>query len=96
MLPVPDPTLLFICRMCEQMAEQWDRGQTDCHQKCGGPKNGRLFPLYRGPLTPGYAESHCVVCGVDATKKMGITGERGEIGICDAHISVIAPEDKDA
>jgi hypothetical protein len=32
-LPIPAKELMFVCRMCTRMADQWSQGQTTCHEK---------------------------------------------------------------
>jgi hypothetical protein len=85
-LPIKDPSLFFICRLCTKMAEQIGRGETVCHHPCGGPRKGRAFPLYTGPMANATIETHCFVCGVDAEKKLKIGNGLRELGVCIKHL----------
>ena len=84
-LPIKDPALFFVCRFCVVMAEQWDRGERVCHRQCGGPRKGRTFPLYRGPMTEDYLRWHCFVCGNSAERYIKVSSGTRELGICVKH-----------
>ena len=91
-LPTPGFDLVFVCRFCVHMAEQHDRGFFECGKVCGGVRGGRGFPLYKGPLTRPFIESHCYVCGVDA--ELQLTAEDGfSIGICKEHLYLAGLEE---
>jgi len=94
-LPVKDPSLFFICRFCKEMALQVSKGESVCHRPCGGPRKGRAFPLYSGPLTSVIIETHCFVCGEKADKRLRVGGYRREIGICMKHIMFTGINPKD-
>lgn len=91
-LPIKDPSLFFICRLCTKMAAQWEKGETVCHLKCGGPKKGMDFPLYQGPLPPATLAVNCFVCGQGATCKIKVTPAHTpfvlprELGVCVKHL----------
>jgi len=89
-LPVGDPHLFFVCRMCTRMAEQIEQGAEHCKLDCGGPRKGKAYPLYAGPLTPSWVESHCVLCGDAAQRRIEVHGQ-GSVGICLKHIGNLLP-----
>lgn len=89
-LPVGDPHLFFVCRMCTRMAEQLAQGSETCRLDCGGPRKGKAYPLYAGPLTPSWIESHCVLCGDPAQRRVEVHGQ-GSVGICLKHIGNLLP-----
>ena len=88
MLPVNDPTMAFVCRLCERLAEARDAKRETCGQECGGPMKGKHFPRYKGPLTPGFMASHCFICGEPTPISMKVEGliDGREIGVCKRHI----------
>jgi hypothetical protein len=91
-LPVPDRSLMFICRFCANMAEQWDKKLTICQLKCGGPKKGLQFPLYKGPMTATFIQSHCFVCGdkaemrVEVKESLDAPARLFDLGVCLRHL----------
>lgn len=97
-LPVTSvPGLIFICRMCERMAEQLAQGADKCHLDCGGPRRGRSFPLYKGPLTAGWLEEHCFVCDGTAAKTLRLSGGlevHRALGVCDRCVKWVVPKNQ--
>lgn len=91
-LPVGDPSLYMVCRMCTRMAEQVEQGRINCHLECGGPRKGMAYPLYRGPLSVSWIRDNCVVCGDPAQKRLEVHGQ-GEVGVCLHHIALLLPPD---
>jgi hypothetical protein len=93
-LPVPAKELVFICRMCPRMAEQWAKGQKNCHEQCGGPRKGMTFPMYNGPMTPSYIKNYCFVCGECADMTASVQEESAglELGICKRHMTFLGIE----
>lgn len=87
---VADPSLFFICRMCARMADQIAQGSTVCRLACGGPRKGRAYPEYRGPLPPSWLRAHCAVCGDPAAHRVEVHG-RGEVGACAKHLALLLP-----
>lgn len=96
-LPVPDLSLYFICRFCTNMAEQWDKGVKVCQLKCGGPKKGMSYPLYKGPMTAPFIQAHCFVCGEHAEMRMEVKATPDspkvlfDLGICLRHLPIFDP-----
>lgn len=94
-LPVNDRSLFFICRMCTNMAEQWDKGQKVCQLKCGGPKKGMEYPLYKGPMTASFIQAHCFVCGdtaemrVEVKERIDAPTRLFDLGICLRHLHIV-------
>ena len=93
-LPVPAKELVFVCRMCSRMAEQWAKGQKTCNEPCGGPRKGMTFPLYSGPMTPSYIKDYCFVCGEGADMTASVQEETGglELGVCKRHLVFLGIE----
>ena len=91
-LPVADSSLYEICRLCTKMAEQVDRGLDSCRLDCGGPRKGKAYPLYAGPLSESWRRSHCVVCGEPAQRRLEVHG-KGEVGACLLHLGLLLPPD---
>lgn len=91
-LPVADPSLYMVCRMCTRMAEQADRDVAQCLLDCGGPRKGKAYPLYAGPLPESWRRSNCVVCGDPAQRRIEVHGQ-GEVGACLKHIGLLLPPD---
>lgn len=95
--PVGPPDLAFVCRFCTKMGEQIKQGAQYCRLQCGGPKKGQTFPLYNGPLTDGWLEGHCYLCGADAAltlkvQEQGIVGNTGRtLGVCRPHADLPRP-----
>lgn len=85
MIPIEDKSFVFVCRFCERLAEARDAGRETCNQDCGGPKRGRDFPLYKGPLTPGYMVDHCFVCGEGTSLSVTTSGSNRHLGVCKRH-----------
>ena len=87
-LPVPAKELMFVCRMCSRMAEQWAKEQKTCNEPCGGPRKGMAFPMYRGPMTPSYIKNYCFVCGEGADMTATVQEEDAglELGVCKRHL----------
>lgn len=92
--PVPDFSLFFICRFCLKMERQWGVSRVCQFKECGGPKRGRSFPLYEGPLTESYLRSHCVVCGSLAELQLQLEKEVRSLGICRKHLVAAGVTDK--
>lgn len=81
-LPVDDPGLAFLCRLCLKMARARDNGSESCGQSgCGGPSAGKAFPLYEGPLAT-VIENYCYLCGSESYKVISIDGT-GRLGMCE-------------
>jgi len=101
-LPIPDSSLFFICRHCEAMAAAWDGGRKTCGADCGGPLKGRMYPRYRGPLTPGVVATRCFVCGEGAADHVSDERMSRILGVCGKHshcvrrtdMSKVRPEDR--
>jgi hypothetical protein len=93
-LPIPAKELIFVCRMCSRMAEQWAKGQTQCAEKCGGPRKGMTFPMYRGPMTSSYIRNYCFVCGECADMTATVQEEDAglELGVCKRHLIFLGIE----
>jgi len=92
MLPVPDEACVFVCRMCERLAEAFDRGGETCGEReCGGLDKGRGFPRYKGPLAPGTMKAHCFRCGKPSEQVVEITSNEGTVvlGVCTACTEVL-------
>lgn len=78
-LPIADPSLFFVCRLCARMAEQMAQGASVCRLACGGPRKGLVYPEYLGPLTASWLRGNCVVCGAFAAHRVEVHG-KGEVG----------------
>lgn len=91
-LPVADSSLYLICRMCTRMAEQVAKGLENCQLDCGGPRKGKAYPLYGGPLPESWRRSNCVVCGEIAQRRIEVHGH-GEVGACLKHLGLLLPPD---
>lgn len=104
-LPVADPSLFFLCRLCTRMLEQIEKGIKVCQYECGGPKKGLAFPFYQGPLTSGAIGMNCFVCGQEAELKLKVERQDPafvlpiirELGVCKKHLvhAGIDPKDFD-
>lgn len=92
-IPVNDKSLFFLCRMCHRMAKAVENGETMCPFKCGGPKKGKTFPLYDGPMTQMYLEMHCFVCGCPAERYVEVDGGTRKLGVCTSHMRFAVPEE---
>jgi hypothetical protein len=80
-LPVQDPTLIWICRMCTKMARAKDSGTDECGvPDCFGPTRGGYFSGYEGPLTT-LRRDYCYRCGCVSGLVLNVDG-KGEVGIC--------------
>jgi hypothetical protein len=73
------------------MAEQVAQGAERCQFDCGGPRRGKTYPQYAGPLTPEWTRNNCVVCGEPGDKRFHVHGQ-GEIAACRKHFAVLFPE----
>jgi hypothetical protein len=79
--PVDVPDSIWLCRMCEHLAHAKDNGQECCGKDlCGGPRQGRSFPLYRGPLAS-VVYKYCYMCGDDSVIVIE-RGNGGKLGLC--------------
>lgn len=85
-LPIEDRSFLFVCRHCERLAEGRDARRETCGQDCAGPKKGRDFPRYRGPLTPEFLIHHCFACGEATPMSLNLTGTTRILGVCKRHL----------
>lgn len=80
-LPVDVLDMVWLCRMCERMAEAHALGQESCGiPNCGGPLSGNSFPKYSGPLSSVIC-SYCYSCGVPSQAIMSLD-RGGKLGVC--------------
>jgi len=80
-LPVPEPGMVFICRLCLRMVTAHGNGMDSCGRSdCGGPSAGKAFPLYDGPLA-GVLENYCYMCGEESYKAISVDGQK-RLGMC--------------
>jgi hypothetical protein len=75
------------------MATAFDRGEKVCGMECGGPLKGKVFPRYRGPLTPGVTATKCFVCGEDAKDHVSDPNMTRILGVCGKHFHLVRPTD---
>ena len=72
---------VWLCRMCEHMAEAVAKGLDCCGiDLCGGPRQNKAFPCYKGPLS-GVTYKYCYMCGDDSTMLVGRSGI-DKLGVC--------------
>lgn len=82
-IPVNDPTLMWICRVCERMAAVSDLGGDHCNESdCGSPLVGKAFPMYKGPFS-GMRLRYCFKCGSNIDVHVLSVAQNGRVGICD-------------
>lgn len=77
----------YPCSMCTHMWSARDQGKSSCGvDGCGGPPGGKLFPLYKGPLTTEHMTTHCFACGKESDRALVLPGTSTGQGVCKKHI----------
>jgi hypothetical protein len=96
-LPVDIPDMVWLCRMCNNLAVAFENGGNSCGvADCGGPLIGNCFPKYSGPLHS-VMYNYCYSCGNTAEAVMSLD-KGGKLGVCRSclvtRLKVDIPEEK--
>lgn len=75
--------IVLICATCEHFHVGIDNGLTGCGKACGGPKEGRTFPLYKGFLTN--FEAQCYICCEVSDFSIQVGNDLRKLGVCVHH-----------
>jgi len=92
MLPLDDFDVMWICRMCERLAQAKGQGGDSCGQDCSGPWRQDAFSRYKGPLTSEGRKNFCLFCGSNSTKVIQCEGLEiitTGLGVCDTCVPLL-------
>ena len=73
----------LICATCEHFHVAIDQGKGSCGKACGGPKEGKVFPLYKGFLTS--FATQCFICSEVPYCTVRVENEIRRLGVCIHH-----------